>query len=155
MNITIYRVSSGFSNYSDRLFTVQPEGEVNWDAEDYVLPDGVEVDFTLPYTNEFVATNGDTYAVWDEGLGVCIKKEESEVRHPLIYLHKAEKPTRKTIASLRAAIGVTQAELAEASGVNIRQIQRVESGESTFANLTAKNALAIADVLKVNPRDLI
>lgn len=50
---------------------------------------------------------------------------------------------------------MTQTKLAQKSGVNIRQIQRVELGEAEAANLTAKNLLAIADVLGVNPKDLI
>ena len=56
---------------------------------------------------------------------------------------------------LRTAAGMTQAELAEASGVNIRQIQRVELGEAETGNLTARNLIAIADALGVDVRSLI
>ena len=45
--------------------------------------------------------------------------------------------------------------LAEASGVNIRQIQRVELGEAETGNLTARNLIAIADALGVDVRSLI
>ena len=38
---------------------------------------------------------------------------------------------------------------------NIRQIQRVELGESEAGNLTAKNLLALADVLGIDPHELI
>lgn len=55
----------------------------------------------------------------------------------------------------RVAVGMTQAQLAEASGVNIRQIQRVESGRSKEENMTVKNLLAIADVLGIDPHYLI
>ena len=55
----------------------------------------------------------------------------------------------------RRAEGLTQAELAEASGVNIRQIQRVELGEAEAGNLTAKNIIALADALGVDVRSLI
>lgn len=55
----------------------------------------------------------------------------------------------------RRAEGLTQAKLAEASGVNIRQIQRVELGEAEAGNLTAKNLIAIADALDVDIRRLI
>ena len=48
--------------------------------------------------------------------------------------------------------GLSQKELSEASGVNIRQIQRVELGEAEAGNLTAKNLLAIADALGVELR---
>ena len=55
----------------------------------------------------------------------------------------------------RVKAGLTQKQLAERSGVNIRQIQRVELGESEAGNLTAKNLLAIADALGVELRRLL
>lgn len=55
----------------------------------------------------------------------------------------------------RRAAGMEQKELASISGVNLRQIQRVELGEAEASNLTAKNLLAIADALGLDPRDLI
>ena len=55
----------------------------------------------------------------------------------------------------RRVEGMTQAELAEASGVNIRQIQRVELGEAEAGNLTGKNLISIADALHVDIRRLI
>ncbi len=55
----------------------------------------------------------------------------------------------------RRVEGMTQAQLAEASGVNIRQIQRVELGEAEAGNLTAKNLISIADALHVDIRRLI
>ena len=50
---------------------------------------------------------------------------------------------------------LTQAQLAKASGVNVRQIQRVELGEAEAGNLTAKNLLAIADALGVDAKFLL
>ena len=50
---------------------------------------------------------------------------------------------------------LTQSELAKKSGVNIRQIQRVELGEAEAGNLTAKNLIAIADALGVDSRELL
>lgn len=55
----------------------------------------------------------------------------------------------------RYSMMMTQKQLAEASGVNVRQIQRVESGCSTEGNMTAKNLLAIADALGVDPHILL
>ena len=55
----------------------------------------------------------------------------------------------------RLAAGMSQQELADKSGVNDRQIRRVELGEAKAGNLTAKNLLAIADALGVDPHDLI
>lgn len=64
------------------------------------------------------------------------------------------RPITKLEWSRRMA-GMTQAELAEASGVNIRQIQRVELGEAEAGNLTAKNLIALADALDVDIRRLV
>lgn len=64
------------------------------------------------------------------------------------------RPITKLEWSRRMA-GMTQAKLAEKSGVYIRQIQRVEIGEAEAGNLTAKNLLSIADALGVDARDLI
>lgn len=64
------------------------------------------------------------------------------------------RPITKLEWSRRMA-GMTQAQLAEKSGVYIRQIQRVELGEAEAGNLTAKNLLSIADAMGVDARDLI
>ena len=46
-------------------------------------------------------------------------------------------------------------ELADKSGVNMRLIQNVELGSSDAGNMTAKNLLAIAATLDVDPKELI
>lgn len=55
----------------------------------------------------------------------------------------------------RRAAGLGQKELAEKAGVNVRLIQKVEGEEYQAGNLTARNLLAIADALGVDPRRLI
>ena len=55
----------------------------------------------------------------------------------------------------RSSMEMTQKELAERSGVNIRQIQRYESGSSGCKNMTLKNAVSISDVLECDVRDLL
>lgn len=55
----------------------------------------------------------------------------------------------------RLAARISQQQLAAASGVNVRQIQRVEYGEGEAGNLTARNLLAIADTLGIDPHSLI
>lgn len=64
------------------------------------------------------------------------------------------RPITKLEWSRRMA-GLTQAQLSKASGVNIRQIQRVELGEAEAGNLSAKNIIALADALGVNVRALV
>ena len=55
----------------------------------------------------------------------------------------------------RSVLGMTQRELAEKSGVNIRQIQKYESGEYDAGNMTLKNALALAEALECEVKDLL
>ena len=55
----------------------------------------------------------------------------------------------------RTSCEMTQKELAEKSGVNIRQIQRYENQTSDTGNITLKNAIALADVLECDVRDLL
>ena len=60
-----------------------------------------------------------------------------------------------TLKEARIERGLTQMKLADLSGVNIRQIRRVELGTSDSGNMSARNLLAIADVLGVDPRSLL
>lgn len=55
----------------------------------------------------------------------------------------------------RSVMGMTQKELSEKSGINIRQIQKYESGEYDTGNMTLKNALAIAGALECEVKDLL
>ena len=59
------------------------------------------------------------------------------------------------LATIRVERGLGQKELADKSGVNIRQIQSFESGERDIKNASLKNALALADALGVHPRELV
>ncbi len=63
--------------------------------------------------------------------------------------------TPEPVSTARKLAGLTQKQLAELSGVNIRQIQRIENGESNIENITLKNAAALADALKIEIRDLL
>ena len=55
----------------------------------------------------------------------------------------------------RKNAGMTQQQLADASGVYVRQIQRIESGEGDVSNITLSNAIKLADALNIDPRDLL
>ena len=55
----------------------------------------------------------------------------------------------------RRTVRMSIKELAEKSGVNMRLIQNVELGSSEAANMAAKNLLAIAAALDVDPKDLL
>lgn len=55
----------------------------------------------------------------------------------------------------RSLSKMTQGELANASGVNIRQIQRYEKSASDTGNMTLRNAVAISSALDCAPEDLL
>lgn len=63
--------------------------------------------------------------------------------------------TEPPLRTARVSAHLTQKQLADAAGVNIRLVQKVEGGEAEAGNLTARNLLALASVLSVDPRDLI
>lgn len=55
----------------------------------------------------------------------------------------------------RTAAEMTQKELAEKTGINIRLIQKYESGESSTENMSLKNALLLANALECDVKDLL
>lgn len=54
------------------------------------------------------------------------------------------------IKHLRTAAGMTQRELAEKAGVNIRQIQKYEVDQPEIGNVSLRIAVALADALGVD-----
>lgn len=54
------------------------------------------------------------------------------------------------IKYLRTAAGMTQRELAEKAGVNIRQIQKYEVDQPEIGNVSLRIAVALADALSVD-----
>lgn len=60
-----------------------------------------------------------------------------------------------TLRELRLKAGLTQLQLAEKSGVNARQIRRVELGTSQIENVTLINAKRLADALGVGIEELL
>lgn len=60
-----------------------------------------------------------------------------------------------TVKEALTAAKISQSELSRRSGINLRQIQKIVSGEYKAGNVTAKNLLRIADILEVDPRELI
>lgn len=59
------------------------------------------------------------------------------------------------IKDRRKELGITQQELANISGINIRQIQRFELETSKLENITLINAKRLADALGISMEDLL
>jgi DNA-binding XRE family transcriptional regulator len=68
---------------------------------------------------------------------------------------KAKEEPGVRLAEFRKAAGLTQKQLAEAVGIHISQLQKAEYGISDTQNMVAKTVLRIAEVLDVDPYDLI
>lgn len=60
-----------------------------------------------------------------------------------------------TIREHRKAQGLTLRQLSDISGVSYKQLQAAETGKSDPGNMTARNLLAIAEALNVNPYELL
>lgn len=59
------------------------------------------------------------------------------------------------IKTYRKKQGLTQKDLANCAGLNIRQIQKIENGEEKTENITLKTMQAIAQAFNVKIDDLI
>lgn len=101
---------------------------------------------TIQEAMRWAAGRGGTYHVMIDG------DQIADGEYPLVEDYWVYPSTVKTQRMRR---DMTQRELAEATCINIRQIQKFESGEYKVANMAAKTLLAIADVLEVDPHDLI
>lgn len=60
-----------------------------------------------------------------------------------------------TLKEIRKKLGMTQKELAEKAGINIRQLQKYESGEYSLENMTIKTANLISGALECSVETLI
>lgn len=59
------------------------------------------------------------------------------------------------IAKLRKEAKLTQKALSDQTGINIRQIQKMESGEIDLKNITVRTAVALADAFGISMDDLV
>lgn len=82
----------------------------------------------------------------------------------IAILRKAFEAARETerreiggsrIRELRTGKGLTQKTLAAVSGMNIRQIQKLEAGEIQIGNVTLANAKRLADAFGCKIEDLL
>lgn len=153
MIITCYRYMSGFANVPDKISLERVSSEIPPDEIRLELPEGYALGETALGEPIIVDEQGQRCDLCPtrRGNGVlavsatCIKA-----------LHNAPEDAEPIpLQEARARAGLTQQQLADISGVNVRQIRRVELGESRAGNMTAVNLQAIADALGVDIRDLI
>lgn len=154
MIFTAYRIDSGFTNVMDRVtLTPPPSDVVSWKLK-LVLPAGYELSETIYGEPAIYDEQGNHCELCLNNLrGTSVLAVSSAGTTAIKKAPAGKEPI--PLQEARLAAGLTQKQLSEASGVNVRQIQRVELGESEAGNLTAKNLLALADALGVEVRDLI
>ena len=156
MQVTLYRVSSGFRNVCDGISVRKPGSDIDYTEAVYELPDGYTMDVDDFGCPKIYDANGHEATP-------CIRSNRPGAavflvpyRGDMVPIKKAKAPEKRVpLRDARVSAGLSQQQLADLSGVNVRQIQRVELGESDAGNLTAKNLLSIADALGVDPRELI
>lgn len=154
MIITCYRVRSGFRNVIDGIVLSKPSTDVDYTEIRLVLPAGYQLAESVCGVPTIYDDKGQSCELCLNNLRGTAILAVSASR--AIGLKKAPKDADLIpLREARLAAGLTQKQLSDASGVNVRQIQRVEIGEAEAGNLTARNLLAIADVLDVNPRSLL
>lgn len=70
-------------------------------------------------------------------------------------LHNLSHAVPNEIKALRRAARLTQKQLADAAGIDIRNMQRYESGEFDVSNMSLSVAVKIADALGVDAKKLL
>ena len=156
MQVTIYRIDSGFSNVCDGLSLRRPGSDVIYSEAEYELPEGYTLDvdeYGYPHIYDAQGYEA-TPCIRNNrpGAAVFLVPHHGD----MVPIKKAKTPEKRIpLRDARIAAGLTQQELAALSGVNARQIRRVEIGEAEAGNLTAKNLLAIADAIGVDPHALL
>lgn len=151
MIVTAYRIDSGFSNVADRVTLTPPPSDCIYSVNKYELPEG--------YTVADAAYEQLVYDPDGNPCELCLNNRRGTAVLAVSVngakgLKKVVEYTPDSFRDLRAHTGLSQQALADAAGVSISQIQRLESGAAKAENLTLKNAVAIADVLGVDVRDL-
>ena len=63
-------------------------------------------------------------------------------------------PSSNPVALRRHELSLTQARLAEKAELNIRQVQKIEKGETDLGNLTFRNAVRLAAALELSLEEL-
>lgn len=64
-------------------------------------------------------------------------------------------PDRSVLFRRRKQLGMTQQQVADAANIQLRQYQRLESGERSMASASLRIGLSVCSVLKLDPRRFV
>lgn len=154
--ITLYRTSSGFRNIPDRI-TLRPVSELSEEFGRYHLPEGSYVAQSQMGEMMVYDEKGNYYDLsmvhYSSNAIRLLNTKKNIILSPAPIEY--EITGAQIIHDRRIEIGLSQQQLANASNLNVRQIQKIEKGEIDIANISLINAIAIADALGLPPRDLL
>lgn len=156
MIVTCYRYDSGFRNVMDTISLVPPKSSdpLCTDEIKVVLPNGYTLGEDVYGEPKIYDEKGFPCDLCLNNLkGSAIIAVSATRMKGLKLAPDFESPIN--LQESRLSAGLTQKQLADSAGVNVRLIQKVEGGEAKPGNLTAKNLLAIAKALGVSPYELI
>lgn len=71
------------------------------------------------------------------------------------YMQTQSGECRTRLQAYRQRIGLTQRQLAQASGINLRTLQEYEVGRKQLAQASAEKVIRLANVLQIRPENLI
>ncbi len=60
-----------------------------------------------------------------------------------------------TLTEAREKKGLSQRQLAEKANMHYMQINKIETGKIKIGNISAKNFIALSEILEVDPKELL
>lgn len=161
MIVTCYRVyccddeGRPTGTVSNSWLLVPPSEDAIFEVVRVVLPQGYELDVNKYGEPMIFDEKGDGCDLFVPVPQSHVVLAVSPTRVKALRFAEEDDAEPTTFKKARIDARLTQRQLADATGVNIRQIQRLELGESQSGNITAKNLLAIAKAVGVEPEALI
>lgn len=154
MQVTLYRVDSGFRNVQDGLTLVRPDSSTIYTEAVYDLPEGFEVavdDCGQPhiYGPDGLATPAPV-GRFDRG-GVMLVTAGGD----RIGLRRVGERPAVTLRTARLAAGLTQTQVAQAAGITTRQLQRAEQDGADPGTISARTLLTICDLLDLDIHEIL
>lgn len=152
MIITVYRYDSEFANVEDAASLIAPlNSEQRARCTEYhvELPDGYTVERTQSGEEAIFNACGEYVTVCALKNGIALYDGG------YVPLKMAKEYTPATVEQLRKKLGLRQIDLADLTGISLRQIQRAENEPDYVKNMSARNFVALCDALGADPHDLI
>lgn len=88
-------------------------------------------------------------------LALFVPEMGDEIPEYTMRFYHFARQSDNILKRLRLSVGMSQQKLAEISGVNVRQIQKIEAGEIKIGNVTLTNAIKLSAALGVALEELI